>query len=367
MSNSPSETCIKLPEEMYQKGVKHLCENGVTKVPEKYILPEPERPQNMVVDGCIDLPVIDFAQLQGNDRPAVLRKLAQACQEYGFFRLLMLVHACMQLTNHGISNEVVSKMIDVSKRFFELPFEEREAYMSSNLYATVRYGTSFNQNNDGVFCWRDFLKLSCHPIQDFLSHWPSSPVDLREAMGKYTSESRELYGMVMKAIMESLGLVIKNDDVILEDANQLMMLNWYPACPQPHLTLGLPPHSDYGLITLLLQDQVEGLQIQHKSRWLTVKPIPNSFVVNIGDQFQIFSNGRYKSVVHRVAVNSMSSRLSVATLYSLPATHNVRPSAELVDESNPCRYRDTSYADFLDFLSSSDFKCKRFLELRKLC
>ena len=78
-----------------------------------------------------------------------------------------------------------------------------------------------------------------------------------------------------------------NKQPILEDANQLMMLNWYPACPQPQLTLGLPPHSDYGLLTLLLQDQVEGLQIQHKSRWLTVKPIPNSFVVNIGDQFQV--------------------------------------------------------------------------------
>ncbi|KVI05064.1 Non-heme dioxygenase N-terminal domain-containing protein [Cynara cardunculus var. scolymus] len=324
MSNSSSETCIQLPEHMYQKGVKHLCENGVTQVPKKYILSEPERPHNLVVGSCIDLPVIDFAQLQGNDRPAVLRSLAKACQEYGFF----------QLTNHGITNDVVGKMIDVSKRFFELPFEERQRYMSSNLYAPVRYGTSFNQNNDGVFCWRDFLKLSCYPMQDF-------------------------------AILASLG-VMEEDKAILDDANQLTMVNCYPSCPQPQLTLGLPPHSDYGLLTLLLQDQVEGLQIQHKGRWLTVKPIPNSLVVNIGDQFEIFSNGRYKSVVHRVAVNSMSSRLSVATLFSLPVNHNVRPSPELIDESNPRRYRDTNYADFLEFLSSSDFKCKKFLELRKL-
>ncbi|KAI3734665.1 hypothetical protein L6452_14140 [Arctium lappa] len=356
MSNSPSETCIQLPEHIYQKGVKHLVENGVTQVPKKYILPEPERPQNLVVDGCIDLPVIDFAQLQGNDRPTVLRSLSKACQEFGFF----------QLTNHGISKEVVGTMIDVSKRFFELPFEERERYMTSNLYAAVRYGTSFNQNNDGVFCWRDFLKLSCHPMQDFVSLWPSSPFDLREAMGRYSSESIDMYGMVMAAILESLGVILKDNKVILEDANQLMMVNWYPSCPEPQLTLGLPPHSDYGLLTLLLQDQVEGLQIQHQGRWLTVKPIPNSFVVNIGDQFEIFSNGRYKSVVHRVAVNSLSSRLSVAMLYSLPVNHNVRPSPELIDESNPRHYRDTNYADFLDFLSSSDFKCKKFLELRKL-
>ncbi|KAJ0764089.1 putative flavanone 3-dioxygenase [Helianthus annuus] len=82
--------------------------------------------------------------------------------------------------------------------------------------------------------------------------------------------------------------------------------------------------------------------------------------------YMIFSNGRYKSVVHRATVNSMKSRLSVASLHSLNAYHNVTPSPILIDDLNPRLYRDTSYADFLDFLSSSDFKCKRFLESRKL-
>ncbi|KAI3816173.1 hypothetical protein L1987_15864 [Smallanthus sonchifolius] len=345
---------VHLQQQMYQKGVKHLCDNGVTHVPNKYILPEPERPQNLVLDGCIDLPVIDFAQLQGEDRPQVLASLSRACQEFGFF----------QLVNHGIANETICKMLDVSKTFFEQPFEERQRYMSSDLYAPVRYGTSFNQNNDSVFCWRDFLKLSCHPMQDFASLWPSSPVDLREAVGDYSTKTRHLYQRVMEAILESLGVM--NEPAMSEEGNQLMMVNWYPECPQPQLTLGLPPHSDYGLLTLLLQDQVEGLQIQHDGKWVTVKPIPNSFVVNIGDQFEIFSNGRYKSVVHRVAVNSMRSRLSIASLHSLHINRNVTPSAKLIDESNPRVYRDTNFADFLAYLSSSDFKSKRFLESRKL-
>ncbi|MFS7960220.1 putative flavanone 3-dioxygenase [Helianthus anomalus] len=156
-------------QHMYQRGVKHLCDNGLTQVPNKYILPEPERPGILVDDGCINLPIIDFAQLQGAERPRVLASLSKACQEFGFF----------QLINHGIGDEVTRKMIDVSKRFFELPFEERQRYMSSDLQAPVRYGTSFNQNNDKVFCWRDFLKLSCHPKPDFSSFWPSSPLDLR--------------------------------------------------------------------------------------------------------------------------------------------------------------------------------------------
>ncbi|KAL4575259.1 hypothetical protein LXL04_022101 [Taraxacum kok-saghyz] len=338
---------------IYQKGVKHLCENGLTQVPYKYILPLNERPQTLVANGCIELPIIDFQQLQTMDRPQILKTLSEACREFGFF----------QVTNHGIEDEVIGKMIDVSKRFFELPFEERQRYMSNNLHEPVRYGTSFNQNNDGVFCWRDFLKLSCHPIEDFASLWPSSPVDLREAVGEYSTKTRHLYERVMEAIIESLG--VRDEKSIVENGTQLMMVNCYPPCPEPELTLGLPPHSDYGLLTLLLQDQVEGLQIQHNGRWVTVKPIANSFVVNIGDQFEILSNGRYKSVVHRVAVNSMRSRLSVASLHS--ARENVTPLPELIDELNPKCYRDTNYADFIKYLSSSEFKCKRFLESRKLC
>lgn len=74
-------------DNMYQKGVKHLCDNGLTQVPNKYILPEPERPQSLVVEGCIDLPVINFAQLQGAYKPQVLASLSKACQEFGFFQV----------------------------------------------------------------------------------------------------------------------------------------------------------------------------------------------------------------------------------------------------------------------------------------
>lgn len=88
-------------------------------------------------------------------------------------------NACMQLVNHGIPNQVISNMFDVAKRFFKLPFEERSKYMSTDMGSAVRCGTSFNQNKDSVFCWRDFLKLSCQPYSDVLPLWPSSPSDLR--------------------------------------------------------------------------------------------------------------------------------------------------------------------------------------------
>ncbi|KAA8516616.1 hypothetical protein F0562_016878 [Nyssa sinensis] len=360
-------------ESQYQKGVKHLCENGIAKVPNKYILPVSERP-NSFVNGesnaseiNLKLPVIDFAELQGSNRSQVLKSLANACEHYGFF----------QLVNHSIPRDVIIRMMEVSGRFFELSFEEREKYMSADMWAPVRYGTSFNQTKDGVFCWRDFLKLLCHPLSDVLARWPSSPVDFRKFAVAYAKETKCLYLMLMEAILESLGLATtknktredeEEDDILEEfqDGSQLMFVNFYPSCPEPDLTLGMPPHSDYGFLTLLLQDEVKGLQIQFQEKWVTIEPIPNSFLVNVGDHLEIFSNGRYKSVLHRVVVNSTKSRISVASLHSLPLKTMICPSPKLINEANPRRYKDTDFATFLEYAASREPKKKNFLESRKL-
>ncbi|PIA43563.1 hypothetical protein AQUCO_01900154v1 [Aquilegia coerulea] len=355
---------------VYQKGVKHLCDSGITKVPNKYVLPISDRAlfkdglelnQNIASNPTIQLPIIDFSQLQGPNRSHVLKSLAKACEKYGFF----------QIINHELPDNVIKNMIKVAKQFFELPFEERAKLMSNELGTPVRYGTSFNQNKDGVFCWRDFLKLMCNP--DVLHLWPSSPMEFRKEVLTYSKQTKQLFMMAMEAVLESLGLEVsprnEPEDNILEefhDGSQMMVINCYPACPEPDLTLGMPPHSDYGFLTLLLQDEVKGLQIQHEGNWFTVDPLPNSFVVNVGDHLEIFSNGRYKSVLHRVLVNSSTSRVSVASLHSLPLQSIVRPWANLVNEENPRKYKDTDFASFLEYISSCEPKSKNFLESRKL-
>ena len=123
----------------------------------------------------------------------------------------------------------------------------------------------------------------------------------------YAKETKSLFLILMEAIVESLGIVgttnnelykkkeqekeNDNDNNIMEkfqDGSQLMVVNCYPPCPQPDLTLGMPPHSDYGFLTLLLQDKVEGLQIHFQDKWVTVEPIPGSFVVNVGDHLEVY-------------------------------------------------------------------------------
>lgn len=115
-------------------------------------------------------------------------------------------------------------------------------------------------------------------------------------MVNYSKNTKFLYLMLTEAILESLGLVEttkneKENDGLreFENGSQLIVLNCYPKCPEPDLTLGMHPHSDYGFLTLLLQDEVEGLQIQHEGRWITVEPLPDSFVVNVGDHLEVIS------------------------------------------------------------------------------
>ena len=72
-----------------------------------------------------------------------------------------------------------------------------------------------------------------------------------------------------------------------DEGLQLMAANYYPECPQPDQAIGIPPHTDHGLVTLLIQNQMGGLQVQHKGKWVNWNGVPNAFVVNLGDQMQV--------------------------------------------------------------------------------
>ncbi|XP_022685214.1 flavanone 3-dioxygenase 2-like [Setaria italica] len=87
---------------------------------------------------------------------------------------------CTQVVNHGVEREVISGLLNVARRFFELPLAARARYMSPDVRAPVRYGTSFNQAKDAVLFWRDFLKLGCcQPLHAAVASWPDEPADLR--------------------------------------------------------------------------------------------------------------------------------------------------------------------------------------------
>lgn len=112
----------------------------------------------------------------------------------------------------------------------------------------------------------------------------------RQVIDEYGKEVVKLCGRILKILSLNLGL---EQDFLQkgfggEDIGACLRVNFYPKCPQPDLTLGLSSHSDPGGMTVLLPDQhVAGLQVRKDDTWITVKPAPHAFIVNIGDQIQV--------------------------------------------------------------------------------
>ena len=107
-------------------------------------------------------------------------------------------------------------------------------------------------------------------------------------MDEYSREVHKLYRVLMSVLSINLGLEPSYlEKAFGKGASHVLRINYYPPCPQPHLTLGLGSHSDAGGLTFLLQDEVLGLELKKGDNWVLVKSIPNALSVNIGDQLQV--------------------------------------------------------------------------------
>ncbi|KAL9174503.1 hypothetical protein ABFS82_02G056500 [Erythranthe guttata] len=300
------------------------------------------------------IPTVDLSLLTSqnpNLKSKAINDLEIACQDWGFFMVV----------NHGIPEELMKGMLEVVNEFFDLSEEEKPEFQPKNVLEPIRYGTSFNTEKEKVFCWRDFLKVFVHPQ----FHCPNKPESLRGLLTEYCERSREVVTKLLKGISETLGL----EETEVENAFnmssslRIFIANLYPRCPNPDSALGMPPHSDHGLLTLVIQNGVGGLQIQHKGVWVNVNAIPNSILVNTADQLEIFSNGKYKSVLHRVVVNNEKTRISIAMANGPSGDTVVGPAPKLL-EKRGCvsSYAPMKYKDYILSQQSNQLKCKSILE-----
>ncbi|KAL8062364.1 hypothetical protein ABFX02_02G142000 [Erythranthe guttata] len=337
---------------------------GRRNVPERYILPLPHRPaltdRNPMQQHCFStkpLPVIDLSSLDNPLlRSRLIGQVSLACKEFGFF----------QVINHGIPVSLTKEALDVAKEFFDLPNETKMRLASDDVCKPVRYGTSLNHVKDKVQYWRDFIKHYSHPISTWIDSWPSDPPTYKKKMGNYTKAINDLHKKLMEVIFESLGLKRDYLQKEIEQGSQITAVNYYPSCPEPSLALGLPPHTDYGLLTILLQNQ-EGLQIKDKiGNWHCVPAIKEGLVVQLGDHMEVLTNGRYRGVVHRAVLNSEKNRISIANIQTLSMDTKVGPASELVDDEYSVMYEEASFRDFLKFVSENDVLERRYIDtLRK--
>ncbi|KAF1899340.1 hypothetical protein Lal_00019468 [Lupinus albus] len=321
-------------------------ERGISYVPQSYVLADTERPSLVPKEAYI--PIIDMAALRNigsEERSRVLQEIKEASSRWGFF----------QVVNHGVSETILDEALYVASNFFDLPTEERMKLFSSDVLKPVRYGTSFKDDVEKLQFWRVFLKHYANPLNDWIHMWPENPPDYREKMGKFSEEVMKLGIEIMTTLVEILGINPTNLTPMIENGMQVVNVNCYPPCPQPELALGIPPHSDYSCLTILHQSS-SGLEIMDSedNTWKSVPHIPGALQVNIGDHFEVLSNGLYKSVWHRGTLNNSKRRISIASLFSLRMDDKVETATELVNDQNPKKYRETSFRDFLNFLVNNE-------------
>ncbi|KAH7560387.1 hypothetical protein JRO89_XS10G0009000 [Xanthoceras sorbifolium] len=253
-------------------GVKGLSEMGIKALPEQYIQPLQERVMTKV-EPRESIPVIDMSKW---DDPQVANSICDAAEKWGFF----------QVVNHGVPLEVLD---NVKK---------------------ATYG--FTPQAEKALEWKDYLSLFYVSEEEAAALWP--PV-CKDQILEYMRSSKPLINHLLQVLMKRLNVnEIDETKQSLLTGSVRTNINYYPICPNPELTVGVGRHSDVSTLTVLLQDNVGGLYVRGNERedsWIHVPPIDGAIVINIGDALQIMSNGRYRSVEHRVTANGSSNRISV--------------------------------------------------------
>ncbi|XP_056694735.1 1-aminocyclopropane-1-carboxylate oxidase homolog 1 [Spinacia oleracea] len=326
-------------------GVKGIVDAGVTTIPSIFIHPISKLhlpPKITDIDDDDDrflFPIIDLRESENDleHRKKVVEEIREASEKWGFF----------QVTNHGIPNMVLEDMIKGVRGFFELDNEVKKCYYTRDFVNDkFVYHSNVDLYTGPAANWRDSFSCMMAPNPPRLDELPPS---CREILMEYSGQVMKLGIMLFGLLSEALGLKQSH----LYDIGCAQGLNvsghYYPACPQPKLTMGTSKHADIDFLTILLQDQIGGLQVLHQNHWVDVPPIPGALVINIGDHLQLVTNDRFKSVEHRVLANHKGPRVSVASFFSTlfqESSTRFRPIEELVTDENPQKYREITVKEY---------------------
>lgn len=325
---------------MEAQRVQSLAESGINHLPSEYIQPPDLRPnlyRRQEQTAAQPPPAIPILDLDPHSNP--IPQLRRLCGEWGAFHVV----------NHGVPPPLLTAVKELGLRFFGLPTEVKRSYACDlGSPAAEGYGSRMLAKEEGVLDWRDYFDHHTLPeSRRNPSRWPDFPQNYRDIILEYSSNMKALAQRLLGMISESLNLPHSYIEDAVGEVYQNITISYYPPCPQPELALGLQSHSDMGVISLLIQDDVGGLEVLKDGEWIQANPLPDAVIVILADQTEILTNGAYRSSVHRAVVNALQPRLSVATFYDPAKTRKISPAPPLVTEQSPAKYRGVLYGDFV--------------------
>ncbi|XP_050213824.1 probable 2-oxoglutarate/Fe(II)-dependent dioxygenase [Mercurialis annua] len=356
-----SRETLKIRKSMIVGSVQELAKECLVKIPPRYERFDDQ--ENPVVDddesSLLSVPVIDLQRLMDSGDfmdDSELEKLHAACKDWGFF----------QVVNHGVSNKLVDGVKLETEKLFKLPYEEKKKLWqqpeSNN--PSEGFGQAFVLSEDQKLDWSDMFAIFTLPLYiTNNSFYDKLPPNLREILKAYSTETKRVSMELLGCLAKALKMDSEEMQELFHDGFQAMRMNYYPPCPEPEKAIGFTPHSDADALTILLQlDQTDGLQIRKDGKWALIKPLPNAFVVNVGDILEIVSNGVYKSIEHRVTVNSTKERLSVAVFYSSNLDSILGPASTLISAHNPPIFRQVTTKKYYEEYFGRKLNGKSFLD-----
>ncbi|KAK8546698.1 hypothetical protein V6N13_067893 [Hibiscus sabdariffa] len=296
-----------------------------------------------------NFPVINLGNLNGEERAATMDQIRDASENWGFFKVL----------NHGIPHDFLDTVETLTKEHYKKCMEQRfkQLVASKALEGLQAEVTDMD--------WESTFHLR-HLPQSNIAEVPDLSDEYRKVMKEFALKLEKLAEELLDLLCENLGLekgYLKTAFYGAKGPTFGTKVANYPPCPTPDKIKGLRAHTDAGGIVLLLQDpQVSGLQLLKDGEWVDVPPLRHSIVINLGDQLEVITNGKYKSVEHRVLAQIDGARMSIASFYNPGSDAVIYPAPTLLEKETEDGkkkvYPKFVFEDYMQLYAGMKFQAK---------
>jgi isopenicillin N synthase-like dioxygenase len=305
-----------------------------------------------------EIPVIDISPLVGpQDNPKSLRKTAKeienACKNIGFF----------YVKNHQIPQNHLDAVILVMQEFFNLPEEEKMKIHIGNSDVFRGYTPLGKELTNAKYDWHECVDFGLdlepnHPEviagNQLLgpNQWPENQPNFRKALERHWDLMILLGRRITEGLAMSLGFDKKKFARFMNKSHSFMRISNYPPYgkdQEENVGDGIGAHIDYGFLTILLQDNIGGLEVKNAdNEWVSAPMIPGTFLINIGHMIQRWTNDYYKATVHRVIPPKHETRCSLPFFFEPNFDAIVVPLDTFCSKNNPPRYEPFHFGDYLE-------------------